>query len=162
LFSTSNSESSHSVSDLEPNSSELRPAKNVRKNEMQKFLYGFISAILILLAISIIYPWQSNTIGCTKCYKAIAEINAQSLAIELYYSKFGKLPSNEEGMEVLVGEFIEELNHDPWGGKYFYSILNFDNRKCYVIWSFGSDLKPGGEKESEQDFFIFGKNKNCL
>ncbi|MES2674437.1 MAG: type II secretion system protein GspG [Pseudomonadota bacterium] len=129
---------------------------------MQKFLYGFISAILILLTLSIIYPWWSDTKGCTKCYQVIAEMNEQSLAIELHYRKFGKLPSNEEGLEILVGEFLEELNNDPWGGKYFYSTLNFDNRQCYVIWSFGSDLKPGGEKESEKDFSIFGKNENCL
>ena len=128
---------------------------------MRKFLYGFISGVLFLPALFIFYPWRDSE-GCMRCREADLDIHSQSKAIELYYKKAGKFPSNEEGMEILVNKFLDELKSDPWGEKYFYSTLNFANKKCYVIWSFGSDRKPGGEKESEKDIFVFGENESCL
>jgi general secretion pathway protein G len=89
---------------------------------------------------------------------AKVQIELMSTAIDMYYREFGRYPSTEEGLAILVQEltldgssddqtirFIKKLPLDPWGNNYQYRSPGLVNTSSYDLWSFGADGIEGGE-----------------
>jgi hypothetical protein len=129
---------------------------------MQRFIIGLISGILIC-----VISYAVTTINShiderdTKSYQTKVSINSINIAIELYYKETGKLPSSEEGIQKLSPKYVDYVMPDPWGNEYFYATFKIKEKSCYVVWSYGSDLKPGGINEAS-DIFMFGRIGNCF
>lgn len=89
--------------------------------------------------------------------KARADIGQLESAIEMYQLTMQRLPSTEDGLEVLVtapsdprlaarfpeGGFINRLPEDPWGNA--YQFLQPGENGRYDIYSLGADGRLGGE-----------------
>jgi|GEM_PF-5297470 len=129
---------------------------------MLRFTYGLISGILIC-AIAYaafnfrIYIDESDR----KAQQAEFTISSINKAVERFFNDNGMLPSNNVGIKVLSPKYVDYVISDPWGNEYLYAEFKINGKSCYVVWSYGSDLKPGGENEAA-DMFMFGKNGNCL
>jgi SpoU rRNA methylase family enzyme len=127
---------------------------------MLRFIYGLISGILICV-ISYAITHSHIDESDSRSYEAKFGISSINKAIEMYYKEVGKLPDNEEGIEKLSPKYVEVIQHDPWGNEYLYATFKIKGKSCFVVWSYGSDLKPGGIDHAE-DVFVFGKNGNCF
>lgn len=130
---------------------------------MLRFIYGLITGLLMSVSIYLMVFSSFRYIDerDRNKFKVNADLNSINLAIKFYYNDMRTLPSNEEGLEKLSPKYIEELLPDPWGKKYLYTAFRFHEKSCYVVWSFGSDLKSGGKDEAE-DIFSMGENGNCF
>lgn len=75
-------------------------------------------------------------------------------ALELYRIDHGRLPTEDEGLEVLIQApngssaadrrgYLAQLPVDPWGRRYGYS--NPEAKGNVVVFSLGADGRPGGE-----------------
>jgi general secretion pathway protein G len=61
--------------------------------------------------------------------------------LDLYLLQKGSLPSQSDGLKILVQAGISrELPRDPWGHPYQYAVSNGE----VTLTSYGSDGEPGG------------------
>jgi general secretion pathway protein G len=77
-----------------------------------------------------------------KRQRARSDIATYSGAVDSYYLAKGRYPNNQEGLKVLVPEFIKVLQNDPWGNSYQY--VQPGRGGPYDIMSFGADGREGG------------------
>ena len=96
-----------------------------------------------------------------KLERVNSDIQTIEQTVRLYYAKFGKYPSQQDGLAILgpssnsdpQAHFFDRIPKDPWGNEYVYLIPgvigNFD------IISYGADGRPGGVRESAD---IIGSN----
>lgn len=127
---------------------------------MRRFIYGLISGILICVIFYAITNTRIDEID-SRSYQAKRDINSINKVIEMYHKDVGELPGNEEGLEKLSPKYVETIQFDPWGNEYLYATFKIKGKSCFVVWSYGSDLKPGGIDHAA-DIFVFGKNGNCF
>lgn len=97
-----------------------------------------------LLAWALLVPW---IVECGLPYESNRKAAAQQMrhleiAIDLYRLRTGRLPSSEDGLDVLIqplppdeAPLMRELPLDPWGHRYFYT----SNGTKYSIVSAGLD-----------------------
>ena len=71
-------------------------------------------------------------------------------AIDTFYATQGRLPTNEEGLDVLAasdagfaGSLLSKLPRDPWGNPYEY--IQPGRQAPYEVVCFGADEREGGE-----------------
>lgn len=93
--------------------------------------------------------------------KAKADIATLEQAIDTYQLENFTLPRTQDGLDALVrppadlqqperyraGGYVKRLPKDPWGNPYQYRTPG-ENGRQFDIFSFGSDGKPGGEKDA--------------
>ena len=76
-------------------------------------------------------------------------------AIVAYQSDLGRLPTANEGFDVLVqrpadgnpnwhGPYLQQIPHDPWGHPYVYLKPGMAGSAGFNVVSYGPDGKPGG------------------
>ena len=77
------------------------------------------------------------------------EISKIAVALDTFYTQFGRYPTNEEGLQVLVepsDEFpdglINKLPRDPWGYEFEYHSPG--QHGPYDILCYGADHREGG------------------
>jgi len=88
--------------------------------------------------------------------KAKIRIENLEAALEQYHKDFGRYPSTEEGLQLLVekknprGEvYLFRFRKDPWGIPYYYCSPGIHNKESYDLWTYGADNAPGGKDENE-------------
>lgn len=86
---------------------------------------------------------------------ARSDIQQIGNSLELYRLDNGQYPSSDQGLDALVEEpagypearnwnpdgYLKRLPVDPWGEPYLY----FGEDRSIEVYSFGADLKEGGE-----------------
>lgn len=93
--------------------------------------------------------------------RAAADMEALSLALELYWDDNGEFPTTEQGLDALVQRpasdrapedwngpyvrYVRGRRSDPWGHDYVYRCPGTLNPAGYDLVSYGADGKPGGE-----------------
>lgn len=130
---------------------------------MKQFSIGLILGILISVAVYVTKASNYRDIDGpdSKIFNARMSLTNFNTAIGLYYGDKGRLPDNEKGLEDLFPKYIEGNHRDPWGSNYFYATFIIHEQLCFVLWSYGSDLKPGGVGPAS-DIFLFSQNGNCF
>lgn len=114
--------------------------------------------VIIGLIASLVGPRLFARVDSSKVQ--VAETQARMLrgAVETFRLEVGRLPTTEEGLDVLRtaptderargrwrGPYLdEEVPADPWGNPYVYSIPGRDGMP-FALYSLGADGKPGGE-----------------
>lgn len=66
-------------------------------------------------------------------------------ALERYRLQERRYPSTDQGLDVLVPNYIQRLPTDPWGTPYDYRL----DGSTYVIISYGRDGQAGGDNEDK-------------
>ncbi len=120
-----------------------------------------ILEVLIVLTITAMVaalatPRLLETYGRAKLQSAAVQIQNLATAIQLYYLDVGQLPSEADGLAVLVspptgmqnwlGPYTTpEALKDPWGRDWIYQQPGED--KPFAIRSYGRDGQEGGTSE---------------
>jgi len=117
--------------------------------------------VLVILALigSIAAPRVTKYLSKAKTDAARLQVDALSAAVDAFLIDVGRLPTNEEGLQVLLensgpvvrwdGPYVQKQSSlvDPWGHSYKYrkpgKIREFE------VYTLGSDEKEGGEKDAQ-------------
>ena len=71
--------------------------------------------------------------------KAIFELAKLTVALKAFHREYEMLPSNQNGLSLLVTErFLKEKYlKDPWGNfyQYHYIQVQFDQQDCFEVWT---------------------------
>ena len=114
--------------------------------------------VIIGLIMGLVGPRLSEQAEKAKVQTAETQVKMLGGAVQTMRLDIGRLPTREEGLELLVqrpadpkaarmwsGPYLEEgLPQDPWGNSYQYE-PTASGGKPFSLWSFGGDGKPGGE-----------------
>jgi len=116
-----------------------------------------MSLIEILIVLGIIAAAMAailNTVFTSgneaKKKQADAEINKLAGFIKLYKQDEGKYPTSDEGLEAIVGKYIEEVPLDPWKNEYIYESPSSSGKKFDIC-------SPGPDDETEDDDICYQK-----
>lgn len=82
------------------------------------------------------------------------EISKITQAIETFYLQYDRIPTNEEGLEILTQTsdelpepLLASLPSDPWGNPYEY--LETGSSPAYQVICYGADGRQGGDGADE-------------
>ncbi|SNZ16463.1 type II secretion system major pseudopilin GspG [Hydrogenobacter hydrogenophilus] len=126
-----------------------------------------IVVIIIGLLAALVAPRLVGKLTESKEKIAKQQIAMLSTAVELFRADVGRYPTTQEGLEALIkkpesvpdnlwkGPYVKgnKLPLDPWGNPYHYFGPEDPKTKekgvDYLIMSYGSDGKEGGEGEAK-------------
>jgi general secretion pathway protein G len=100
-----------------------------------------VIAILGMMATAVTMTVIGN-LQTAKVQKARLDCRQLETSLELYFTRFGKYPSQPPGLEALVQtQIIKFLQLDPWGNPYGFRMEDGSP----VVFSLGADGQPGGD-----------------
>ncbi|GAM96821.1 general secretion pathway protein G [alpha proteobacterium U9-1i] len=126
---------------------------------MQRRVLAFtLTEMLVVLVIvgllaAIVGPRLFSRVDDAKVRTARLQMTSLQTAIDLFRIDLGRLPTEDEGLRVLVeapagelgwlGPYLARgvLPTDPWGGDYNYTL----DQSGYALSSFGADQSEGGD-----------------
>ena len=136
------------------------------RNTRQKTNAGFtlVELMAVLLIIALIAGLATKSFMSAtdkaKVTKAQADLKTLQAAVNMFKLDTGRYPTEEMGLIELVEEPADvenwnpegyldstEVPRDPWKSDYVY-LLNPESGKPFVIISYGSDGKEGGEGDA--------------
>lgn len=109
--------------------------------------------VIVGLLAAIVGPRLFSRLDDAKARSARLQMTSLQTAIDLFRIDVGRLPSAEEGLDVLIGAPAAEPNwlgpylaranvpSDPWGRAYIYQA----SASGFQIVSYGADGREGGE-----------------
>lgn len=100
-----------------------------------------VVVIIGLIAGAVAYTY-SGYLDRAKRARARADIATYAGAVDSFYVAKGRYPDNQEGLKILVPEFIKILQNDPWGRPYQY--VQPGKGGAYDIICYGADGREGG------------------
>jgi prepilin-type N-terminal cleavage/methylation domain-containing protein len=100
-----------------------------------------VMTVILILAAMVLYTARYVTEKAQRS-KAEAYIKQKCAEMEEYYAREGRYPFDQEGQWC--------LGTDPWGTNYFYEPFSttgagYVERQQYVIYSYGPNMRPGDE-----------------
>src|SRR4051812_8274868 len=99
-----------------------------------------VVVIIGLLAGTVTYA-TSNYMDKAKRQRVRSDLATYSGAIDAFYLDKGRYPTNQEGLKVLVPDFIKLVQSDPWGRPYQFAQPGKAGK--YDVISFGADGREG-------------------
>ena len=129
--------------------------------------FTLIEILIVIIIISILAGVVSVNVlrkpGEARVSAARLQIKQLQTAVQLYMTEQGRTPTQEQGLEALVGKPVTEplpqqypaegylesrkLPKDPWNNEYIYLVPGRAGELFEII-SYGSDGEPGGEGEA--------------
>lgn len=109
--------------------------------------------VIIGLLVAIVGPRLFSRLDTAKQRTAHLQIETLASAVTMFKIDSGRLPTKEEGLEVLVhapadvtdwqGPYLakDQVPLDPWGKPYVYQV---GDRNKFTILSYGPTGEPGG------------------
>ncbi|MFO7857391.1 MAG: type II secretion system major pseudopilin GspG [Ectothiorhodospiraceae bacterium] len=117
-----------------------------------------IVVVIIGILAAVVLPRFAGQTDIARANAARAEMRSLMTALEMFNQRYGRYPSNAEGLRALVerpsgvsdwpkGGFLDQASvpTDPWGNRYVY--VQPGEHGPYDIISYGADGKPGGAGE---------------
>jgi general secretion pathway protein G len=101
-----------------------------------------IVVVIIGLMATVVTYATMGYLEKAKKQKARADLATLSGAVDSFYLKESRFPTNQEGLKILAPEFVKVLPNDPWGHPYQY--VSPGKNGPYDILSFGADGREGG------------------
>ncbi len=104
-----------------------------------------VMVVIVILAImaAMIVPKVMSRPDEARIVAARQDVATLAQAVKLFKLDNKQYPSTEQGLNALLGKYLERLPTDPWGKPYQYLFPGL--RGEFDIWSFGADGQPGGE-----------------
>lgn len=137
-------------------------SNDVRHLHAQQRGFTLLEMLVVLVIIgliaSLVGPRLFAKVDSSKVQVADTQVRMLRGAIETYRLEVGKLPTADEGLEVLVrapsdersasrwrGPYLDEaVPLDPWGNPYQYGIPGADGMP-FALFSYGADGARGGQ-----------------
>jgi general secretion pathway protein G len=133
--------------------------RTIRTNTLGFTLLELMVVLLILaLLASIAAPQVMKHLSKAKSETAKIQVDALTAAVSYFQIDTGRLPTNEEGLKVLIqppanepkwdGPYVQKQDSliDPWGNPYHYK--HPGKHRDIDIYTLGSDGKEGGEGDA--------------
>lgn len=124
-----------------------------RKSYVEAFTLIEMLVVLTIIGIllSFIAPMVLERPNQARQLKAQNDLQAIKAALLLYYIDNGKLPTESQGLEILVKNtknevYLNDQPTDPWGKKYQYRVRA--NGQALIL-SFGPNGEIGGKDDIE-------------
>ncbi len=138
------------------------PASRIVRRALPRCDGGFtllellVVIVIIGLLAGYVAPRYFSQVGKSEVQVARAQIDALEKALDQYRLDTRRLPTAEQGLEVLTARPANEPNwsgpylkkavpNDPWGRPYVYRVPG--QKGDYDLLSYGRDGKPGGTGE---------------
>ncbi len=118
---------------------------NTKKTKKQAgFTLIEIMIVVVIIGIlsSIILPKIIDKPNEARVQKARSDIQTISSVLDLYKLDKFNYPTTDEGISVLVGQYLKKPPKDPWGNDYYY--LSPGEHSDFDLYSSGVDKKLGG------------------
>lgn len=116
-------------------------ASSLRRSAFSLVEVMIVVVIVGLLAGVVTYA-TTGYMDRAKRERARSDIATYSGAVDSFYLDKGRHPSNQEGLAVLVPDFIKAVQKDPWNRPYQY--VQPGKAAPYEIVTYGADGRPGG------------------
>jgi general secretion pathway protein G len=101
-----------------------------------------IVVVIIGMMAALVTYATTGYVTRAKKQRARSDLATYSGAVDAYYLAKGGYPTNDDGLRVLVPEFIKVLQNDPWGHPYQYLCPGKDHP--YDVVCYGADGREGG------------------
>ncbi len=114
--------------------------------------FTLVELLVVLIILGLIAafaaPQVIKYVGQSKTKAASIQIDSLGSAIDLYRLEEGRYPSEDEGLEVLVGGTIKKADAliDPWGRPDLYRFPG--EHGDFDLYTLGADDQEGGEGEN--------------
>jgi general secretion pathway protein G len=133
--------------------------KKVKRPNGLTMIEVLIVVTIIGILSALIVPKLMKRPDQARVVAAKQDISSLSQALYLYKLDNYFFPSTNQGLESLIkeptidpipsnwmGPYINNIQKDPWGGKYYYSLKEGQE---FEIFSFGADQTSGGKGVNE-------------
>ena len=119
-------------------------SKQKQVNKNNGFTLIEILVVMVILGVlgAIAVPKFFGQIDKAYVTKIQQDIKTIGGALDIYRLNKGDYPTGDEGLGVLVGDYISKLPVDPWGVAYIY--LNPGSHGEIDIYTLGKDKTNGG------------------
>ena len=125
------------------------------KHEAHRRRAGFtlVELLVVLIILGLIAafaaPQVIKYVGQSKTKVAKIQIENLGSVLDLYRLEEGRYPSEDEGLDVLVGGPIKKADSliDPWGRPYLYRFPG--EHGDYDLYTLGADGQEDGEGENQ-------------
>jgi general secretion pathway protein G len=135
-----------------------RQSLSLRKMGGFTLLELLVVMVIIGLLAGFVAPRYFSQVGKSQVKATRAQIDALDKAIEAFRLDMNRLPTAEEGLEVLnvsppnepewAGPYLKkDVPHDPWGHPYVY-VVPGTHKNDFDLMSYGKDGRPGGTGEN--------------
>lgn len=101
-----------------------------------------IAVVIIGLMAGLITYATTGYLEKAKVRRAKSDIATLAGAVDSFYLEKGRFPDNQEGLKVLVPQFVKVLQNDPWGHPYQY--VQPGRSGPFDLISYGADGREGG------------------
>lgn len=129
-----------------------------------------VMTIIAILAGAAVIQVSNRTRDARRA-RALSDLGAFELGLDLYAADNGQPPSQQQGLQALrskpgsppvprnwSGPYIKKaIPKDPWGNDYVYTRASGSDE--YEILSYGEDGQPGGSSEWDQDVTTGGESE---
>jgi general secretion pathway protein G len=132
----------------------------MKRNQGFSLIEILVAVMIITILASTVAVFVFKEPGKARKAKAMSEIGAFKLALGLYRSNHGYLPTEQQGLDALCaiptvepipanyptdGAYLDrrKVPMDPWGHEYVYRVEGSQ----FEIISYGADGEPGGDVE---------------
>src|SRR5690348_14710426 len=102
-----------------------------------------IVVVIIGLMAGLITYATTGYLARAKVSRAKADLKTLAGAVDSFYGQNSRFPTNQEGLKVLVGQYVTTLQNDPWGRPYLY-VQPGRNGAPFEIVTYGADGREGG------------------
>ncbi|MEE9209475.1 MAG: type II secretion system major pseudopilin GspG [Kiloniellales bacterium] len=115
--------------------------------------FTLVELLVVLVILGLIAAFAAprviKYVGGAKTDAARIQIERLGGVLDLYRLEVGRYPSEDEGLEVLVGGPLKKADAlvDPWGQPYLYRFPGEHGE--YDLYSLGADGEEGGEGEDQ-------------
>ncbi len=115
--------------------------------------FTLVELLVVLVILGLIAAFAAprviKYVGGAKTDAARIQIERLGGVLDLYRLEVGHYPSEDEGLEVLVGGPLKKADAlvDPWGQPYLYRFPGEHGE--YDLYSLGADGEEGGEGEDQ-------------
>lgn len=134
---------------------------HTKKSPGFTLLEMLVVLVIIGLLAGLVGPRLFSKVDQSRVAAAQTQVKLLRGAVENLRLDIGRLPSNEEGLNLLLrapsdsslasrwrGPYLDDaLPADPWGRPYRYAVPGADGQQ-FAIYSLGADGAPGGEGDA--------------